>query len=150
VGTVLLSSTLWIFNFLGVGTQTEVAQALGAADRVRAREVSGVALALSVAVGCILAVLLWPLLGPISRVMGASGAIEHGAVVYLEIRLLGAPAVIAMMATFGALRGLHDMRTPLYRPTESPAPPGRPRSATGSVRSSEPRRFADDSAGRDT
>lgn len=114
VGTVLLSSTLWIFNFLGVGTQTEVAHALGAADRVRAREVSGVALALSVAVGCILAVLLWPLLGPISRVMGASGAIEDGAVVYLEIRLLGAPAVIAMMATFGALRGLHDMRTPLY------------------------------------
>jgi MATE family multidrug resistance protein len=32
VGTVLLSSTLWMFNFLGVGTQTEVAHALGAAD----------------------------------------------------------------------------------------------------------------------
>ena len=30
VGTVLLSSTLWVFNFLGVGTQTEVAHAFGA------------------------------------------------------------------------------------------------------------------------
>jgi MATE family multidrug resistance protein len=35
-------------------------------------------------------------------------------VVYLEIRLLGAPALLAMVAAFGALRGLHDMRTPLW------------------------------------
>jgi MATE family multidrug resistance protein len=114
VGTVLLSSTLWIFNFLGVGTQTEVAHALGARDRERASEVSGVALALSLAVGGVLGVVLWPLLGPIARAMGASGAVEQGAVRYLEIRLLGAPAVIATLATFGSLRGVHDMRTPLY------------------------------------
>jgi len=114
VGTVLLSSTLWIFNFLGVGTQTEVAHALGAGDRERGREVTGVALALAVGVGCGLAIALWPLLGPVSRAMGATGAVEEGSVVYLEIRLLGAPAVIAMMAAFGSLRGLHDMRTPLY------------------------------------
>jgi MATE family multidrug resistance protein len=114
VGTVLLSSTLWIFNFLGVGTQTEVAHALGARDGARAREVSGVALALSLAVGAALALVLWPLLGPIARAMGATAAIELDAVTYLEIRLLGAPAVIVTLATFGSLRGVHDMRTPLY------------------------------------
>jgi MATE family multidrug resistance protein len=114
VGTVLLSSTLWVFNFLGVGTQTEVAHALGADDRERGREVSAVALALSLSFGCGLAVLLWPLLGPIARWMGATGSIESGAVTYLEIRLLGAPAVMASVAAFGSLRGLHDMRTPLY------------------------------------
>jgi MATE family multidrug resistance protein len=114
VGTVLLSSTLWIFNFLGVGTQSEVAHALGARDAARGREVSGVALALSLAVGAVLAGLLWPLLGPIARALGATGAIEAQAVAYLEIRLLGAPAVIATLAAFGSLRGVHDMRTPLY------------------------------------
>jgi MATE family multidrug resistance protein len=94
VGTVLLSSTLWIFNFLGVGTQTEVAHALGARDGARAREVSGVALALSLAVGAALALVLWPLLGPIARAMGATAAIELDAVTYLEIRLLGAPGSV--------------------------------------------------------
>ena len=39
VGTVLLSSVFWIFNFLGIGTQTEVARALGAGRRERAKEV---------------------------------------------------------------------------------------------------------------
>jgi len=114
VGTVLLSGTLWIFNFLGVGTQSEVAHALGARDDARGREVSGVAIALSLAVGAVLALLLWPLLGPITRALGATAAIESDAVTYLEIRLLGAPAVIVTLATFGSLRGLHDMRTPLY------------------------------------
>lgn len=114
VGTVLLSSTLWIFNFLGVGTQTEVAHALGARDRARAREVSGVAIALALALGSALGLGLWPLLGPVARLMGANAAIEPDAVRYLSVRLLGAPAVIAMLAAFGSLRGLHDMRTPLF------------------------------------
>ena len=29
VGTIVLSGSFWIFNFLGIGTQTEVAQSLG-------------------------------------------------------------------------------------------------------------------------
>ena len=66
VGTVLLSSTLWVFNFLGVGTQTEVAQAFGAGDSARGREVSGVALALALAIGIGLALLGWPLLGAVA------------------------------------------------------------------------------------
>ena len=37
VGTVLLSSVFWVFNFLGIGTQTEVAHALGNPGDTRAR-----------------------------------------------------------------------------------------------------------------
>ena len=47
VGTVLLSSVFWVFNFLGIGTQTEVAHALGNPGDTRARDANGLALALS-------------------------------------------------------------------------------------------------------
>ena len=113
VGAGLLSSTLWVFNFLGIGTQTEVAQAFGAGDRARAREASGTALMLSALLGVVLAIAFWPLLDPLAAFMGAGGEMRGYATTYLEIRLLGAPPMLVMMAAFGTLRGLHDMHTPL-------------------------------------
>jgi MATE family multidrug resistance protein len=114
VGTVLLSSVFWIFNFLGIGTQTEVAHALGTPGDGRGRDVTGLALALAVAIGAGLALLGWPCLGPAARFMSSDEAVWRGAVVYLQIRLLSAPAVLLCVAAFGALRGLQDMRTPLW------------------------------------
>jgi len=46
--------------------------------------------------------------------MGARGAALDGAVTYLDIRLLGAPAVLCTIAAFGAMRGVQDIRTPLW------------------------------------
>ena len=46
--------------------------------------------------------------------MSTDAGIRRGAVVYLQIRLLSAPAVLLTVAAFGALRGLQDMRTPLW------------------------------------
>ena len=40
VGTAALSSIFWIFNFLAVGTQTNVAQALGHQDEAQATSVT--------------------------------------------------------------------------------------------------------------
>ena len=100
VGTVLLSSLLWVFNFLGVGTQTEVAHALGARTPDDAREATGTALALASGLGVALGLLLWPVLGPLAAFMGAEGEVHEGTLVYLEIRLLGAPPLLAMMAAF--------------------------------------------------
>lgn len=114
VGTVLLTSMLWIFNFLGVGTRTEVAQALGAGRLEAGREVLALALVLSAVIGTGLGVLLWPLLDVLAGAMGAAGEVRSGAVTYLEIRLLGGPALLGMMTAFGALHGAHDMRTPLW------------------------------------
>ena len=114
VGTALLSSSVWIFNFLGVGTQTEVAHALGARDRLRARNACGVAVVLAAAIGTALALLLAPVRGILVGWMGAEAAVADAAQTYFGIRLLGAPPMLVMMAATGALRGLHDMRTPLW------------------------------------
>ncbi|MCB8960044.1 MAG: MATE family efflux transporter [Ardenticatenales bacterium] len=112
-GTVALSSVFWIFNFLGVGTQTEVAQALGRGQHSRAKEASSLALGLAALIGCLL-LLVWPLADDLANLLGASGAIEEAAATYIRYRLLGAPAVLGMLVVFGALRGLQDMRTPLW------------------------------------
>ena len=39
---------------------------------------------------------------------------QDQAVTYMRIRLFGAPAMLAMLTAFGALRGLQDMRSPLW------------------------------------
>jgi len=111
---MLLSSIFWIFNFLGVGTQTEVAQGFGSADAARAREASGLALALALVLGTVLALLAWPLLGPAARFMSPDLEVQLASITYLKIRLVGGPAVLLTTASFGALRGLQDMRTPLW------------------------------------
>ncbi|RMF60374.1 MAG: MATE family efflux transporter, partial [Bacteroidetes bacterium] len=63
VGTMVLSSVFWIFNFLGVGTQTEVAQAHGRGDTTHARRMNGLALALAAVFGGMLLLAGYPLSG---------------------------------------------------------------------------------------
>jgi MATE family multidrug resistance protein len=112
--TVVLSGIFWIFNFLGIGTQTEVARAHGAGDPERAKEACGQALTLAFALGALLAVATWPWIEGIATAMATRGETHDGTVAYLRIRMLGAPAVLATLASAGAMRGLQDMRTPLW------------------------------------
>ncbi len=114
VGTMVLSGFFWIFNFLGIGTQTEVAQALGKQDSGRAGQMAGLALLLAAALGILSILVFRPFVPALSQLMGASGDVHRLAVDYLSIRLFGAPAVLMMVASFGIFRGLLDMKTPLY------------------------------------
>ena len=41
--TTILSSVIWIFNFLGIGTQTEISHALGGRDTLRAQRMASLA-----------------------------------------------------------------------------------------------------------
>ena len=114
VGTTAVSSLLWIFNFLSIGTQTEVAQADGKGDVQQAGGIAGLAHALAAGFGLLLILVLIPGAAWLASLLGAEGDVLAQAVSYMQIRLYGAPAVLLMMVTFGALRGLQDMRTPLW------------------------------------
>lgn len=114
VGTVILSSVFWIFNFLGIGTQTEVARTTGAGEPGRAREVTGLGLLLALGFGGVMLAAGVPLAGRAAALMGAEGVVHDGARLYLAIRLVGTPALLMMTVSFGALRGLQDMKTPLW------------------------------------
>ncbi len=114
VGAALLSSVFWMFNFLGIGTQTEVARSQGSGDHAHAGRANAQALVLSALLGLLLSLLGLLAVDPLVRWMGASGDLTAPAKDYMAIRLFGAPAVLITLAAFGTLRGLQDMRTPLW------------------------------------
>ena len=114
VGTTALSSLFWIFNFLSIGAQTEVAQASGKGNPEKAGGIASLAFSLAFGFGLLLTLLLFPSSNWLAALLGASGDVQAKAVSYMQIRLYGAPAVLLMMVIFGVLRGLQDMRTPLW------------------------------------
>ncbi len=114
VGTAALSSVFWIFNFLAIGTQTNVAQSLGQQQEEQARSMTSLALLLSGLAGLLLIIAGWFLAPWVSTLLGAGDVVLEQAVPYMRIRLFGGPAVILMLTAFGALRGMQDMRSPLW------------------------------------
>ncbi|MFO7963852.1 MAG: MATE family efflux transporter [Desulfobacterales bacterium] len=114
IGAMVLSGIFWIFNFLGIGTQTGIAQAYGNRDYERGRQTAWTAVIAGAILGLGVAAVCTPLVSAISHAMGATPNVHTAAVEYLHIRLLGAPAVLVSVAAFGALRGLMDMKTPFY------------------------------------
>ena len=114
VGTIVLSSIFWIFNFLGIGIQTEVAQAFGSGENSRSSELVGMALALAAAFGLLVLLAGLPCATIASAGMGAEGDVSDFSSTYIRIRLAGGPAVLLTLVAFGAMRGLQDMKTPLW------------------------------------
>lgn len=114
VGTMALSSFYWIFNFLGIGTQTEVAKAEGRSQVSRVAELSVIAGSLAIILGLAVGVAGWFASPVVASLLGAAGDVADQAAVYMRLRWIGAPAVLVMVAGFGVLRGLQDMKTPLY------------------------------------
>jgi MATE family multidrug resistance protein len=113
VSTALLAGVFWVFNFLAIGTQTEVAHFLGARRRDAVARAAGTAFCISIVLGLSVIALLYPNLEAVARFFGAEGEVLSASVTYLRIRLLGGPAFLATQVLFGAMRGLQDMRTPL-------------------------------------
>jgi MATE family multidrug resistance protein len=114
VGTMVLSSVFWIFNFLSVGSQTEVSQALGRRDMAQGVRIGSLALLLALGAGTVLMLLAWSFSPPVAVAMGAVGEVQRQAVVYIQWRAAGAPAVLLTLTAFGVLYGLQDMRLPLW------------------------------------
>ncbi len=114
LATIALSSLVWVFSFLGVGTQTEIASARGQEDPDLERRIGSTALTLALGIGTLLALVAWILLDPLVTLLGAEGLIHDHAVSYLTIRLPTLPAVLVSFTCFGILRGSQNMKTPLW------------------------------------
>ena len=114
VGTTALSSLFWMFNFLGIGIQTEIAQIQGKGEQERAGKILSLALILAAGFGILLILVFGPTSNWLAGLLGASGSVQVKAVQYMQVRLFGAPAVLLTLVIFGAFRGLQDMRTPLW------------------------------------
>jgi MATE family multidrug resistance protein len=111
--TILISSGLWVFNFLGVGTQTQVAQALGSGRPDRARETTALAASLALLLGVALLAVAWGGAPALLAWMSDDPDVRELGLAYLRVRLLGAPAGLVVVALLGTLRGLQRMRAAL-------------------------------------
>jgi MATE family, multidrug efflux pump len=114
VGSATLTSLFWMFNFLGIGAQTEVAQSLGQGKRDAAIKTASLALLLSVIFGLGLLLFGYSLATNLAGLLVAEDAVLSNAEVYIRIRFFAAPAVLITLTGFGVLRGMQDMKTPLW------------------------------------
>jgi putative MATE family efflux protein len=114
IAATVMSSAFAIFNFLTYGTTAHVARLHGAGRDHDAAGMGSQALWLAALIGAGLFVLLEIVAAPLTTLMGAHGAVHDGAVTYLRIAALGAPLFLVASAGQGFLRGMSDLRTPLY------------------------------------
>ena len=113
VAAQALTALVNVSIFLAYGTTAAVARQLGAGNRQAAIRQGIDGLWLAGAIGVVVLAVGLPLAVPITGAFGATPAVSAGAATYLRISLLGAPAMLAVLAGTGVLRGLQDTRTPL-------------------------------------
>lgn len=104
---------LAMFNFLQYGTTAQVARAVGAGEGHAAGRLGAQALWLSLAVGCVLAVVFAAFARPIVALVGVEGETARMAATYLRIVAIGIPSVFVALGGQGFLRGVSSLRAPL-------------------------------------
>ena len=110
VGAITLSAIYWIFGFLRMGTAGMTAQSHGADDR---REVAALltrALLVGLAAGLGFILLQVPLFWAVFALSPATPEVETLARSYMSIRVLSAPAAIALYGVLGWLIALERTR----------------------------------------
>ncbi|MEV0400671.1 MATE family efflux transporter [Actinoallomurus sp. NPDC050550] len=110
----ILGTLVNLCVFLAYGTTASVSRQIGAGNH-RAAVRQGIdGLWLAVLIGVALIVAGRPLVPAVVRAFGASTVITPQAETYVNVSLLGVPAMLIVLAGTGVLRGMQDTRTPLF------------------------------------
>ncbi|GGH52924.1 MATE family efflux transporter [Frigidibacter albus] len=110
IGAIVLVSIYWIFSFLRMGTSGLVAQAKGAGDSAEVAANLVRALLVAAVAGLVIVVMQVPLFAGAFALAPASDEVEGLARDYMQIRIWGAPATIALYAVTGWLIALERTR----------------------------------------
>jgi len=113
VASSVLLTAHALCTFLAYGTTAAVARLLGAGDEREAAHQAIQGLWLAAAIGSALALAGWVTAPALVGLLGAEGEVAEHAELYLVVSLPGLPALLAVLAGTGYLRGLQDTRTPL-------------------------------------
>jgi MATE family, multidrug efflux pump len=113
IAATVMSTAFTIFNLLTYGTTAQVARLHGAGRGRDAADLGSQALWLAAGIGLIPLVFIEAAAPQIVDLMGGTGAVKDGAVLYLRIAALGGPLFMLASAGQGFLRGIGDLRTPL-------------------------------------
>ena len=109
----IISTVVGLCVFLAYASTASVARRIGSGDWAGAVAHGLSALVLGFGLGVVLALLTWPLAGPLVHLLGGSSSVAPYAVTYLHVFAFALPAVLAGLAGVGVLRGLQDTRTTL-------------------------------------
>jgi putative MATE family efflux protein len=113
LASAVLQTVTGLLVFLAYSTTPAVARALGGGDRRGAVHAGIDGMWLALVLGVVLALVGWPLAGPLVSLFGASAEVSAAATAYLLVSLIGLPGILVVTASTGLLRGLQDTRTPL-------------------------------------
>lgn len=113
IGGVITSTIVGLCVFLAYGSTAVVARQLGAGNRRRALELGVQAMWLALALGALIAGIIWLLAPTLATWLGAEGEVLTHAVAYARWSLPGLPGMLLVLASTGTLRGLADARTPM-------------------------------------
>jgi putative MATE family efflux protein len=113
LASAVLQTVTGLLVFLAYSTTPAVARALGSGDRRGAVHAGIDGMWLALVLGVVLALVGWPLAGPLVSLFGASAEVSSAATAYLLVSLIGLPGILVVTASTGLLRGLQDTRTPL-------------------------------------
>ena len=110
IGAVILATIYWIFGFLRMGTTGLAAQARGAGDWAETGALLMRGLLLAFAAGAVFIIAQGAVFWGAFALAPASAGVESLARDYLEIRIWGAPATIALYAVTGWLIAVERTR----------------------------------------
>lgn len=113
VGSVMLNVVFWVFGFLRMGTTGLTANALGASDGKEIRRVFSRSFFLALIAGIILIALQAPLFELLLGLVKAEEEVGENVLTYFNIRIWGAPALLATMAMTGWLVGMQTTLLPM-------------------------------------
>jgi MATE family, multidrug efflux pump len=113
IASVILGTLVGLSVFLAYGTTAQVARSLGAGQPDRALAFGIAGLYLAVIIGLVLLLIGFPLAPQLISWFGGGPAESEYGTTFLRWSLIGLPAMLAVLATTGVLRGLQDTRTPL-------------------------------------
>ena len=114
VAGIVLPGLFALFNFLAYATTSQVARAAGAGHRETADRLGAQAFWLSLGIGVLLASFLAVFADPVVEAMGADGRTAELAAEYVRIASIGLPFAFLALGGQGYLRGVGDLKTPLY------------------------------------
>jgi putative MATE family efflux protein len=113
LASAVLTTLVWVFNFLAWGPTTRVAFLTGRGDHRGAARTGAQALWLCAFIGVPIGAVVLAAARPLASLLGGEGATLDAATTYLRISAAGMPAVLVALAAQGYLRGLSDTRSPL-------------------------------------
>lgn len=105
-GAIIFSFVYWSFGFLRMGTTGFVAQAKGARDDIEVNSAVWRAVFTGLAIGIALLLLKNPISDVSLLLLSGSDSVKAVTQSYIDWRLLGAPAALALFALMGTLIGL--------------------------------------------